>query len=91
VSLDWINYEEFLERGNRYYTNGNFDLAIADLNEAIRLNPKDAISYTFRGVAYLMKKNYDRAIADFEAALRIDPNDADTKILLEMAQKELGQ
>jgi tetratricopeptide (TPR) repeat protein len=55
-----------------------FDLAIADCNEAIRLDPKLACAWDNRGSAYLLKKQYDRAIADMTEALRIDSKRAST-------------
>ena len=50
----------------------DFDRAIADYNEAIRLNPKDSHAYNNRANAYQRKKEYDRAIADYNEAIRLD-------------------
>ena len=38
-------------RGAAYYAKGDLDRAIADYDEAIRLDPKEAIAYNNRGVA----------------------------------------
>jgi tetratricopeptide (TPR) repeat protein len=54
------------------------DQAIADFNEAIRLDPKMAEAYASRGTAYHLKKETDRAAADFREALRLDPKLAQT-------------
>jgi tetratricopeptide (TPR) repeat protein len=53
--------------------NGDHDGAIADYNEAIRLNPKHAPAVAARGMAYNTKNEYDRAITDFNEAIRLDP------------------
>jgi tetratricopeptide (TPR) repeat protein len=58
-----------------------------DFTEAIRLNPKDAVTYNRRGIAYYMKGDYDRAIADFTEALRIDTNFEAAKENLEAAKR----
>ena len=50
------------------------DAALADLTEAIRLNPNDANAYNLRGVVYLEKRDTERAIADYTEAIRLDPN-----------------
>jgi tetratricopeptide (TPR) repeat protein len=51
------------------------DRAIADMNEAIRLNPKDAGTYNDRGFIYYDGLGeFDLAIADFSEAIRLDPN-----------------
>ena len=65
------------DRGIAYATKGDLDRAIADFNEAIRLDPKDAIVYRNRGKAYDAKGDHDRAIADLDQAIRIDPKFAD--------------
>ena len=52
---------------------GEYDRSIADLTEAIKLNPRDAESYADRGVTYRMKRDYDIAVADLSEALKINP------------------
>jgi Flp pilus assembly protein TadD len=49
------------------------DRAIADFNEAIRLEPNNAMQLNNRGHAYIKKGDYDRAIADYNEAIRLDP------------------
>ena len=53
-----------------------YDKAIADFSEAIRLDPKSATAYDRRAGAYEAKGNYDQAIADFTEAIRFDPRSA---------------
>jgi len=54
-------------------------LSIAELTEAIRLNPNFALAYYNRANTYLDHKNqYDRAIADYSAAIRLNPNLSET-------------
>jgi tetratricopeptide (TPR) repeat protein len=52
---------------------GDYDRAIDDCSEAIRLNPCDADAYSLRGLMYLSTKNYGHARADLRKALSIDP------------------
>jgi tetratricopeptide (TPR) repeat protein len=66
--LAWA-YEQ---RGNAYLDNEDPDNAIADYNEAIRLNPKDTFAYSDRGNAYRIKHDYDHAITDYNEAIRLD-------------------
>ncbi len=49
------------------------DIALADYNEAIRLDPNEASVYNSRGVAWRAKQEYDKAIADYSEAIRLDP------------------
>jgi lipoprotein NlpI len=68
----------FNSRGIAWHDKGDNDRAIADFNEAIRLNPKDADTFGNRGIAWRNKGDNDRAIADFNEAIRLNPKDADT-------------
>jgi tetratricopeptide (TPR) repeat protein len=64
----------FGNRGGAYYGKKDYDRAIANYDQAIRLDSKSAIAFCNRGVAYAAKKNYDRAIADCNEALRLGPD-----------------
>jgi len=68
------DYEALFNRGNEYRLNGDYDLAIADYTEALRINPDYYQALYNRGNAYANKGDYDRAIADYTAALRIKPD-----------------
>ena len=61
-------------RGNAYLEQGDFDHAIADFAQAIRLNPNLPQSFYDRGRAYLAKKDYGRAIQDFNQTIRLNPD-----------------
>jgi tetratricopeptide (TPR) repeat protein len=55
-----------------YYTKNDYDLALADCNQAIRMEPNSAIAYNRRGLIWYAKDDNDRAIADFDRAIGID-------------------
>jgi tetratricopeptide (TPR) repeat protein len=67
----------FNNRGNAYNGKGEYDRALQDFNEAIRLNPNVAGAFYNRGIAYNGKGEYDRAIEDFNEAIRLNPNYAE--------------
>ena len=63
-------------RGIAYKHKGDYDRAIADSSEAIRLDPKYVHAYYNRGAAYWHKDDTDGAIADYSEAIRLNPKHA---------------
>jgi tetratricopeptide (TPR) repeat protein len=63
--------------GDTYDEQKEYDLAIQDYTEAIRLNPKFAIAYYNRGISYRKKKEYGLAIQDYTEAIRLNAKYAD--------------
>ena len=55
----------------------NYDQAIADYSEAIRLAPAYGDAYCGRGAAYEMEGQTEKAIADVTEALRLNPKSFD--------------
>jgi tetratricopeptide (TPR) repeat protein len=66
--------EAFNTRGIGYRLKGEYDRAIGDYNQAIRINAKFAAAYNNRAIAYDTKGDYDRAIADYEQAIKLKPS-----------------
>jgi len=71
--------QDYYKRARENEEKGNYQLAIEDYTEAIRLSPPNpAPLYNGRAWTYAfhMKTNYDLALADINQALRLQPNDA---------------
>lgn len=51
--------------------------ALADLDEAIRIDPTQGFLFNTRGSVHLLRKDYDRAIADYGEAIRLQPKRID--------------
>ncbi len=64
----------FTNRGLAYKRKGQWDRAIADYSEAIRLKSDDAQVFNNRGNAYYHKGHLDRAIEDYDDAIRLNPD-----------------
>ena len=77
TSLPLGSEAEYLHRGWAYYTNQEWERAITEYTEAIRLNPKFAEAYLYRGSAYYSKEEWDKTIADSSEVIRLDPKIAD--------------
>jgi tetratricopeptide (TPR) repeat protein len=63
-------------RGVAYEKKGQWAQAIAQYDQAIRLNPPNPLSLLARGYAYMNTGELDRAIKDYDASLAARPNNA---------------
>lgn len=61
-------------RGNAYVAEGEYDRAIQDYDQAIKVNPNYAKAFNNRGVAYARKGQHDLAVRDFNEAVKLDPD-----------------
>jgi tetratricopeptide (TPR) repeat protein len=68
--------DEAAQRGWEHLDRKEYDAAITDFDEAIRLNPNFATAYNNRGFAYARKGNLEQALTDYNEAIRLDPNQA---------------
>jgi curved DNA-binding protein CbpA len=64
----------YRERGIASYRRGDLSQAIAEFDEAIRLDPDNAQDYNIRANAWDEMGVFDRAVADYDEAIRINPN-----------------
>ncbi len=67
--------DAFNDRGSAKQDSGDLPGAISDLDEAIRLAPKDRDFWYNRGSAKQDSGDLSGAIADYDEAIRLDPKD----------------
>jgi Flp pilus assembly protein TadD len=65
-----------LFRAKAYGQSGDLDRCLADVEEAIRLDPTNALAVGGRGDVYFVKKDYEHALADYTSAAALDPSNA---------------
>jgi Flp pilus assembly protein TadD len=65
-------------RGISYFYKKQYDRAIADETQAIRLKPDDIEAFMERGLSYSSIRRFNQSIADFDTVIRIDPRNVRT-------------
>jgi len=83
LELDESSSNAFFNRGYAYNTIGEYQNAIADFENAIKIHPEDASYYNGLGISYSNLTDstnnidiYDTAIKQLEKAISLSPNNA---------------
>lgn len=71
INLIPDNLEAHITRSGAYANAGFLELALADIEMAIRLNPNDGMAYNNRGFVYEMKKDLRQATLQYSMACRL--------------------
>jgi tetratricopeptide (TPR) repeat protein len=66
--------DAFINRGNARQDCNDLEGAIADYDEAIRLDPDNAFALNNRGTARCDKGDLEGALADYNEAIRLQPD-----------------
>lgn len=66
--------EDYFNRAFKSYAEGDYDGAIEDYTEGLRLQPNDVCVWISRGYAWTRKGEYDKAIADYGNAIHLKPD-----------------
>jgi tetratricopeptide (TPR) repeat protein len=73
ASTPGVNDAKFYrDRGMASYRKGDLVAAVADLDQAIQLDPKFSGAYVDRGIVFYRMRKFDRAFADVASSKRID-------------------
>jgi tetratricopeptide (TPR) repeat protein len=65
----------YQQRGYADATNQQFQDAINDYGEAIKLTPQDVRVYEQRAAVEMKLQDYDKALADYSEVIKLKPND----------------
>lgn len=82
----------FINRGNAWLAEGDYNRAISDYTMAINWEPMAADAYLNRGLVYYRLEEIEKSIRDFDKAVALGINDAETynnRGLLRAARNEI--
>jgi len=68
--------QTYYEAGMAYYNKSEYDNAISQFSEAIKLNRKYTLANAYRGDSNRMISQYEPALKDLNEAIRLDPADS---------------
>ena len=80
----------YVSRSGEYANRGDWNRAVADMNEAVRLDPNCVSTYMERAGLYQKKGDHTIAIADFTEAIRLDRNNYVGYLRRGVAREEHG-
>jgi tetratricopeptide (TPR) repeat protein len=80
IASDPYNTRAYHRRASVWGTMGEFDKAIADATEVIRLRPDDRAFY-LRALLYGQSRRFDDAVADLTESIRLSPGDPSSYML----------
>jgi predicted CXXCH cytochrome family protein len=76
-------YETRVDLGTYHAIHGEYDLALKEYLNAVKLRPERPAAYYYLGVTYARLGMLDEAVAAFRRALEIDPQFRNTRQLLD--------
>jgi type IV pilus assembly protein PilF len=68
-----------IELGQGYYERGQMDVALEELNEAVKLDPNIASAYNIYGLVYTVQNDTAKAEQNFQKAIQLAPQDPDIR------------
>jgi tetratricopeptide (TPR) repeat protein len=82
---------DYYQRGVAACNNGEWNKAIINLSEAIRINPTNLSAFHCRGAAYAMSGDFKAAATDFKKVIRFEPTNAPAYLDLGSAYRGLHE
>lgn len=74
--------KEHWKKGNSQFESGNFNEALAEFAESIKVDPKYADAYFNRALTYRILNNFSSAKKDLDTVMELQPKSADAPLLI---------
>ena len=77
IKVDTKDADYYVNRGNAFADNKDYDRAIVDYNKAVELDPQNAYAYNSRADTLREAGKPAQGLSDAERALQLDSNNAE--------------
>ena len=84
------NAETYVNSAENRARNGDLDGAVADLTQAIALDPKNANNYRYRALLRIAKSDLPAAIGDLTQSIALNGRNAEAYLYRGLAKNQLG-
>jgi tetratricopeptide (TPR) repeat protein len=88
---EWIEVYPLMMHAYLSASNGDYDMAVGDMNAAIKVVPDDPLLYVVSAQVFILAEDYDSAAADLRQAQKINPDYADIYFYQGVVDYELGE
>ncbi len=88
---DPVTADDFVARGGKHLSANEIDPALADFNQALRLDPANSKALQGRAIIFLSRGKFDASIADCQQAVKADPTSFTAYNCLGQAYAAKGQ
>lgn len=70
--------ENSFSRGLSYLETGDYNNALVEFSNEIKLNPNNASAYNYRGVVKAKRGDFDGSLSDYDISIKLEPNSSET-------------
>ena len=84
------NIDEELNEVQRFFSEGDYQLALRKINKLVKNNKKNYIVYNYKGIILVALKKSSEAIENFKKTLEINPGFAEAIGNMGMAYHEMN-
>lgn len=88
--LGFTPIDVYRMRWQAYYWQQNYDAAMQDVQQALRIEPSNSYFHLALGDCYRMKKDLRNAITSYQRGAQLDPSNANVYYFIALAYNELG-
>ena len=69
-----VKIDNYMKKGNDYFSQKNYEAALAEYQNALKVDPDLFLALKSSGDIYFIKKDFDKALLQYQRALSVSPD-----------------